>query len=294
MRTLKALLVVVCCMVYAGLVDAATLKDKPPTIFYPEGHYLEGWPRTVCRDMFGYNYQTHMFKGSYANVYLGGDGFPPYMGNTEMYYLAMVEYGYADTIEDAEAMLSELWYWGARDLDLYMKWNDAWLSNQDRGDDSQGTEPDGNLDRHYGYASYFDSGAALINIQSQTYEIEIDGKTQLVREYYYLKLKAVTSTDVLVDGIWYTEGGDEIGPEIYGAFAIVKEEFYGPYPAGKPGHGKPGHGKPNHGWGKGNCQAGMPDMCTTKEHSWKKPAKKSGKKTVKQSDGQNNRSRGRR
>ena len=36
-------------------------------------------------DVFGYNYQAHLFNGSYANVYLGGAGFPPYEGDTEAY-----------------------------------------------------------------------------------------------------------------------------------------------------------------------------------------------------------------
>ena len=47
---------------------------------YSAGHYLHDQVLPTGYDMFGYNYQAHQFSGSYANVYLGGGGFPPYTG----------------------------------------------------------------------------------------------------------------------------------------------------------------------------------------------------------------------
>ena len=72
----------------------------------------------VGYDIFGYDYQAHMFKGSYANVYLGGAGFPSYEGN-DAAYLA----------ENPSAAFH--WAWPYRNIDLVRKWNDAWLSNKD-------------------------------------------------------------------------------------------------------------------------------------------------------------------
>lgn len=262
MKTAKTMLIMLCCFVFVGVVDANTLKDRPPTIFYPEGHYLEGWPRKAHRDMFGYNYQTHKFAGYFANVYLGGDGLPPYTGNTGKYYEAMVAYGFVETVEEAEALLSQEWYWALRDVRLCMRWNDAWLSNQDRGDDAMGTEPDGNLDRHYGFPTYFDSRAVLVQFQSETFETEIEGKMETVHAYYYSKIVAVPSTAVLVDGIWYTEDGVELGPESYGSFAKVKTWYYEFLANGKRCHSRKNRLK--------QCDMVRPDPCKKKGHGWKK------------------------
>ena len=222
MKTARTMLIVLCCMAYGGVVQAATLKDKEPSIFYPAGHYLEGWPRTVGTDMYGYNYQARQFSGSFANVYLGGDGYPPYWGDTAAYYQGLVDYGFAATVEDAEELLSAMWYWESRDERLVMKWNDAWLSNQDRGDDSGGTVPDGDLDRHHGYPTYEGSGAWLTNHRSGTDYIEKNGQIKEVKWSYFIKIVTPPSTAVKVDGVWYTEDGVEIGPERYGSFAAVQ------------------------------------------------------------------------
>jgi hypothetical protein len=221
MKTAKALLFIVCFMAYAGVVQSATLKDKEPTIFYPAGHYLEGWPRTVGTDLYGYNYQARKFSGSFANVSLGGDGLPPYWGDTEAYYQGLVEYGFAATVEDAVTMMSEMSYWSDRDINVGMKWSDAWLSNQDRGDDFGGMVPDGNLDRHYGYPSYSGSGAWLTNHRSGSYEIERNGRIKTAKWNYFIKIVTPPSTAFKEAGIWYTEDGVEIGPERYGSFAAV-------------------------------------------------------------------------
>jgi hypothetical protein len=45
-------------------------------ILYSLGHYLAGQPVPTGYDDYGYNYQGRLFKGSYFNVYSGGDGFP--------------------------------------------------------------------------------------------------------------------------------------------------------------------------------------------------------------------------
>ncbi len=92
-------------------------KDKCTTIQSGTLLASDGSTITTGFDDWGYNYQGNMFKG-----------------------------GYCDSARDAE------WCQPYKDDDLLMKWNDAWLSNQD-------CSGDGKLDRHFGFASYIGSGA---------------------------------------------------------------------------------------------------------------------------------------
>ena len=184
----------------AGKDGCTTIQDGVLT--YSTGHYLEGQPLQIGYDPYGYNYQAHMFSGSYANVYLGGYGFPPYEGDDESYLAEN---------PDAE----NTWYWPYRDIQLVMKWNDAWLSNKD-------CDGDGKLDRHYGHDSYIGSGAWETNHQWGSYEGE-DGKTY--KWNYFVKIIAVPSDATMVEGIWYTADGTEIGPVIWGSFAIIQRVY---------------------------------------------------------------------
>ena len=99
-----------------------------------------------------------------------------------------------------------------------MKWNDAWLSNKD-------CDGDGLLDRHYGYDGYIGSGAWLTNHQSGTY-VNDEGET--CKWNYFVKIVAVPEDAVATDGIWYTADGKEIGPSIWGKFAIIQEVYNDP------------------------------------------------------------------
>ena len=200
--------VAMCLLVLVLLVVPSTAVAGPKPdcgcitkgeILYSAGHYLAGTPIPTGYDAYGYNYQAHLFKGSYANVYLGGAGFPPYEGDDDA-YLA----------ENPTAAAH--WAWPGRDTRLLMKWNDAWLSNKD-------CDGDGLLDRHHGFASYIGSGAWLTNHQSGTYEL--DGKT--IKWNYFVKIVAAPADANVVSGVWYTADGTEIGPAIWGAFAIIQQ-----------------------------------------------------------------------
>ncbi len=116
---------------------------------YAPGHYLASQFLMPGYDVFGYNYQAHIFNGSFANAYLGrpGSGLPPYTGD-DTAYLA----------ENPTA--ASHWAWPFRNVQLQMKWNDAWLANKDCG-------PDGLLDRP---SPYKGSGAWLTNHATGTYE----------------------------------------------------------------------------------------------------------------------------
>lgn len=99
------------------------------------------------------------------------------------------------------------------DDQLIMKWNDAWLSNKSCDGDLL-------LDRHYGYDSYIGSGAWLTNHQWGSY-LGDDGKMH--KWNYFCKIVAVPTDATKVDGIWYTADNTEIGPVIWGAFAIIQQ-----------------------------------------------------------------------
>ena len=67
----------------SSISEGTTIKEG--ILEYSAGHYLEGEPLVLGFDPYGYNYQAHIFKGSYVNAYLGRDGFPPYEGDDETY-----------------------------------------------------------------------------------------------------------------------------------------------------------------------------------------------------------------
>jgi hypothetical protein len=133
-------------------------------------------------DIWGYNYQAHMFNGFYCDAYRDAAWCQPY-----------------------------------KDIRLMMKWNDAWLSNKDCDGDEL-------LDRHYGFDSYIGSGAWLTNHQYGEY---YNDEGELCQWNYFVKIVAVPDDAYteIVDEVntWFTEDGQVIGEEIWGAFAIIQE-----------------------------------------------------------------------
>lgn len=217
MKILRAAIMVLA-LVAAPLTSleafAACVSLQTGTLAYSAGHFLAGQSLPLGFDPYGYNYQARMFKGSYANAYLGAGGFPPYEGD-DASYLA------------ANPTAARTWYWPWRGVWLEMKWNDAWLSNKD-------CNGDGKLDRNYGYPSYLGSGAWLTNHMSGD-----DGRDHWV---YFTKIVAAPASATAIAGTWYRADGTEIGPVIWGAFAVLQEVESGAgatyvSPAG-PGVGK--------------------------------------------------------
>ena len=184
--------------------DCVTIKDEILT--YSPGHYLEGELLQVGFDPYGYNYQGHLFIGSYANAYLGKDGFPPYNGDDDSY---LAEYPEAENH----------WTWPYRDVKLMMKWNDAWLSNKD-------CDGDGTLDRHYGYSSYIGSGAWETNHMWGSY-VGDDGKEHQWNSF--TKFVAAPSDAYSSGDYWYEADGTEIGTVIWGQFATIFDVYNDPY-----------------------------------------------------------------
>lgn len=152
---------------------------QPDCVTIQSGEILtgEGEVITTGFDEWGYNYQGHLFNGMYCDSYRNAE-----------------------------------WCWPYADVNLDMKWNDAWLSNKD-------CDGDALLDRHYGSDSYIDSGAWLTNHQSGEYEQE----EATCKWNYFVKIVAVPGDAYVSDGVWYTAGGTRIGTVIWGAFAIIQQ-----------------------------------------------------------------------
>jgi hypothetical protein len=199
-KLILSVLIVSMLLVSVGMVvakkDDGCVSIKEGILEYSAGHYFAGTPLVIGYDEFGYNYQAHLFKGSYANVYLGGAGYPPYMGDTDA-YLA----------ENPGA--ASHWAWPYRDVQLSMKWNDAWISNKD-------CDEDGKLDRHFGFDSYIGSGAWETN---HMWGVNEDGR----HWNYFTKIVAAPSDAYIDAGMWYTADGVEIGPVLWGEFATIFE-----------------------------------------------------------------------
>ncbi len=166
-------------------------------ILYPNGHYLAGNPYEVGFDVFGHNYQSHSFDGSYANLYLGVAGFPPYLGDDEAYLFENPE-----ILDDSYIMT---YYWPYRNTRVLMKWNDARWSNKD-------CDGDGLLDRHFGFETYLGSGA-WETFQSKGVYLDEDGND--CKYNYKYKYVAPPIDAYKENDIWYTADGKEIGTVWY-------------------------------------------------------------------------------
>lgn len=192
-------LILVAGVIFGEEQSVVAKKDSCTTIQDGEIRASTGELLTIGYDEFGYNYQAHIFNGRYCDYdrILGG--------------------AYCD-------------------VNLVMKWNDAWLSNKNCDEDEL-------LDRHYGSDSYIGSGAWVTNHQSGAYEM--DGKD--CRWNYFVKIVAAPADAVPQSGTWYTADGTEMGPVIWGAFAVLQRVYNDPCagdhgieylsPAG-PGFGK--------------------------------------------------------
>ena len=93
-----------------------------------------------------------------------------------------------------------------------MKWNDAWLSNKD-------CDNDGLLDRYYGHDSCIGSGAWLTNHMEGEYEQD----SETIKWNYFVRIVAAPEDAHIDNDYGYDTEDDEIGPMIWGAFAIIQE-----------------------------------------------------------------------
>jgi hypothetical protein len=173
---MKKIATILGCTLFILAFSTSAMAEECTTI--QSGGLLasDGSTIEVGFDQWGYNYQAHLFNGMYCDAYRDAAWCQPY-----------------------------------KEDHLSMKWNDAWLSNQD-------CDENGLLDRHYGYDSYIGSGAWLTNHAKGEY-LE-DGKTCKWSEF--IKIVAAPDGAKVVDGYWVNESGVEIGQAIWGSFAIIE------------------------------------------------------------------------
>ncbi|MBI5343169.1 MAG: hypothetical protein HZB63_07665 [Deltaproteobacteria bacterium] len=178
MKKFLFVMLVACLFVMAGFASAIAEPGACTTI--QDGILLTSDGRAIETgyDEWGYNYQAHIFNGKYCDAY-------------------------------RNAAWCQAW----KNDDLEMKWNDAWLSNQDCDGDLK-------LDRFFGFASYKGSGAWLTNHQKGTY---LDANNKKQKWTYFVKIVAAPADAVLSGGVWFAADGTEIGPSIWGEFAIIQE-----------------------------------------------------------------------
>jgi hypothetical protein len=161
-----------------GLSSCTKIQDG--TLYTSDGELV-----VLGFNPWGYNYQGHVFNGMYCDYH------PVYRPGGAGHEWCMENYG---------------------DVQLIMKWNDAWLANTD-------CDGDGSLDRHYDFPSYIGSGAWTTNHMSGSYDL--DGKQ--CTWTYFVKIVAAPLDATVDDGIWYAADGTEIGAVIWGSFAIIQE-----------------------------------------------------------------------
>jgi len=155
-------------------------KDISACTAIQSGTLLDEGDRTIKTgfDEWGYNYQARLFNGNYCSAnYDAG------------------------------------WCQGSEGISLTMKWNDAWLSNQDCDGDSH-------LDKHWGFDSYIGSGAWFTEHMGGSYLNE-EGKK--CHWNYFRKIVAAPADAYSEGGAWYESDGTKIGPEIWETFAIVQQ-----------------------------------------------------------------------
>ena len=184
-------------------------KIQSGDILYPDGHYLTGESLSTGFDVFGYNYQAHIFKGLYANLYLGEAGFPPYQGNNDEYLAENPE------VEKNQHIMKH--FWPYRNDEVNMTWNDAWQPNND-------CDNDGYLDV-VNYNDVVGSGG-WENYHSKGTYINTNGK--LCHWEQHTKIVAIPENATLVDGYWFDQDGNEIGKEFWGSYAIIQVSLNDP------------------------------------------------------------------
>jgi len=169
---LGALAAVLVAAAPAGAAPGACTTIAGGTLLGPDGAQVASG-----YDQWGYNYQARLFNGRYCD----------YLRNAA-------------------------WCGFIRDMDLVLKWNDAYLSGRD-------CDGDGSLDRHLGYPSYRGSGAWYTQHQSGEYPAA-DGT--ICHWTTFAKVVAVPA-DAIRRGVnWETADGTEIGPAFQGDFAIIQ------------------------------------------------------------------------
>lgn len=165
-----------CLLIFLCTLATVALAGQCVTIKSGKLYNSSGETIRAGFDKWGYNYQAHMFNGKYCHAYQNAS-----------------------------------WCQAYADIDLEMKWNNAWLSNKD-------CDNDGKLDMHSGHEGYRGSGAWL-TINQKGFFMDKNGRKQQWSSLE--KIVAVPKDATLKNGAWYTTDGTEIGQAIWEHFAVT-------------------------------------------------------------------------
>ena len=168
----------------AKKVKCTTIQDG--ALYGSDGELL-----VLGYNQWGYNYQAHMFNGKWCD-------------HNPVYRPGGAKHDWC-----VENMA---------DVELMMKWSDEWLSNKDCNND-------GKLDRGYSCdpenaGNSGCPGAWLTNHEFGTY---VNDTGETCSYTYFCKIVAAPADAYAEGGVWYEADGTEIGPVIWGAFAIIQE-----------------------------------------------------------------------
>ncbi len=197
----KTGIILACVVILVGMVmlpgmakknDGATIQDG--TIEYGRDGDTNTEIIPIGYDLWGYNYQAHMFNGWFYNSVRPD---PPYT---------------KDTIDLAP---SKTW--------LVMKWSDTWLSNRDRDATNKLDRGYPTLDGGEPWDSSAAEGAWVTNHQRGSY-IGDDGKEH--KWTYFIKIVYPPGGAVGAEGDIDPATGGEI---IWGSYVIIQEVSNDPY-----------------------------------------------------------------
>jgi hypothetical protein len=195
MKMKKRMLVITIVLMGLLMTTSIALADKPVK-FDAQGNEI-GWEKTM-------NGCTTIQSGELISS--NGDVLTTGFDDWGYNYQAHQYIGYYGNYQRPPQPVD----WGYR---LMMKWNDAWLANVD-------CYGDGLLDRHFGFQSYRGSGAWLTNHISGT-DTTDDG--QICDWNYFVKIVAAPVDATLDKGVWIAADETQIGPAIWGEFAIIQQ-----------------------------------------------------------------------
>jgi hypothetical protein len=158
-------------------------------------------------DVWGYNYSASGFNGYLVN-YFHAD--PPYDRQT-----------CSNSLSGCTRLIAD--------------WNHELLSNRD-------CNGDGYLDHALDRGGWQGSGATFTNYLFGT--CIADGRERTFNEF--LKMVAAPVDATLLDGVWYSADGEQLGPQIYDGFALVHHVVNDPcralsglqFKGGIPGFGR--------------------------------------------------------
>ncbi|HYQ57962.1 MAG TPA: hypothetical protein VEP89_11525 [Draconibacterium sp.] len=182
----KLILILAIALVFAGC-EKDFVEDPMDNTELKSGN--SGNDKVTGVDEYGYNWNAHLFKGSFYNAIVGDNLYAftewshtePYMGVDDDFFQAAE----TDNLYDLWGMA-----WWLRHVNLVMKWNESLISEE-------GVYPS-NLDDWIGSDAWITFHYSGVDENGNSWS-------------QFQKMVAANSDDELIGGVWYDNEGEEIG-----------------------------------------------------------------------------------